>query len=75
MVGILLSQSKQHILIHTDSFYFMYIHLKRYLCLIAQSGVQHILCCAFNLFFFVLCALCVASFSGLSIYDCPLGIL
>ena len=26
----------------------------RYLCLIAHSGVQHILCCVFVLFFFVL---------------------
>ena len=30
----------------------------RYLCLIAHSGVQHILCCAFCLCFFVLCTLC-----------------
>jgi hypothetical protein len=27
----------------------------RYLCLFAYSGVQHILCCVFVLFFFVLC--------------------
>jgi hypothetical protein len=27
----------------------------RYLCLFAYSGVQHILCCAFALFVFVLC--------------------
>jgi hypothetical protein len=27
----------------------------RYLCLLAQSGVQHILCCVFVLFFFALC--------------------
>jgi hypothetical protein len=30
----------------------------RYLCLLAHSGVQHILCCVFALFFFVLCTLC-----------------
>jgi hypothetical protein len=30
----------------------------RYMCLIADSGVQHILCCVFDLFFFVLCILC-----------------
>ena len=30
----------------------------RYLCLLAQSGVQHILCCVFVLFFLVLCTLC-----------------
>jgi hypothetical protein len=29
-----------------------------YLCLFAHSGVQHILCCVFVLFFFVLCDLC-----------------
>ena len=29
-----------------------------YLCLFAQSGVQHILYCVFVLFFFVLCTLC-----------------
>jgi hypothetical protein len=30
----------------------------RYLCLFACSGVQHISCCVFVLFFFVLCTLC-----------------
>ena len=30
----------------------------RYLCLYAYSGVQHILCCVFPMFFFVLCTLC-----------------
>jgi hypothetical protein len=46
----------------------------RYLCLFAHSGVQHILCCV--LFSFLLpCAPYVASFSGLSIFDCPFGIL
>jgi len=30
----------------------------RYLCLFAYSDVQHILCCVFALFFFVLCTLC-----------------
>ena len=29
----------------------------RYLCLFVYSGVQHILCCVFVLFFFVLCTL------------------
>jgi len=32
-----------------------YLH---YLCLFAHSGVQHILCCVFILFVFVLCTLC-----------------
>ena len=39
----------------------------RYLCMIAHSGVHHILCCVFVLFFFVY----VASFSGLSILIAP----
>jgi len=30
----------------------------RYLCLFADSSVQHMLCCVFILFFFVLCTLC-----------------
>jgi hypothetical protein len=30
----------------------------RYLCLFACSGVHHILCCVFALFFVVLCTLC-----------------
>jgi hypothetical protein len=42
----------------------------RYLCLFAYSGVQHILCCVFALFSFVLC-----SFSGLSVFDGLFGIL
>ena len=29
-----------------------------FLCLLAYSGVQHILCCVFVLFFFVLCTIC-----------------
>jgi len=32
-----------------------YLH---YFCLFAHSGVQHILCCVFVLFFFVLYTLC-----------------
>jgi hypothetical protein len=46
-----------------------------YLCLFAHIGVQHILCCVFVLCFFVLCTSYVASFSGLSIFDCHFGIL
>ena len=50
--------------------------ISTFLCLFAYSGVQHILCCVFVLFFFVLCTVPnVASFSGLSIFDCPFGIL
>ena len=30
----------------------------RYVCLLAYSGVQHILCCDFDLFYYVLCILC-----------------
>ena len=42
----------------------------RYLCLCAHGGVQHILCCDL----FCLCSSFVsyvASFSGLSMFDCP----
>ena len=47
----------------------------RYLCLLAYCDVQHILCCVFVLFFFVLCtASYVASFSRLPISDCPFSI-
>jgi uncharacterized membrane protein len=45
----------------------------RYLCLFAHGGVHHILCCAFVLF--LSCVHYVASFSGMSIFDCPFGIL
>jgi hypothetical protein len=47
----------------------------RYLCLLEHSGVQHILCCVFALFFFVLCTLCcqlprIAHFlSALSVFS------
>jgi hypothetical protein len=40
----------------------------RYLYLFVYCGVQQILCCVFALS-------CVASFSGLSIFDCPFGVL
>ena len=30
----------------------------RYLCLLAHSGVQHILCCIFVLLFLVFCTIC-----------------
>ena len=48
----------------------------RYLCLLAHSGVQHILCCVATLFCCSLsCVPYVVGFSGLSICDCPFGIL
>jgi len=43
----------------------------RYLCLLAYSGVQHILCCVFVLFISS-CVPYVASFSGLYIFIAPL---
>jgi hypothetical protein len=43
----------------------------RYLYLFVYCGVQHILCCVFALS----CVPYVASFSGLSIFDCPFGVL
>ena len=39
-------------------------------CLLMYSGVHHILCCVF-----LRIVPYVASFSGLSIFDCPFGIL
>jgi hypothetical protein len=48
----------------------------RYLCLFAYSGVQRILCSGFFLGGGVSsCVSYVASFSGLSIFYCPFGIL
>ena len=40
----------------------------RYLCLLAHSGDQHILCCCLVLSFFILCTLC---FSALGFFHCP----
>ena len=47
----------------------------RYLCLFVYSGVQHILCCVLCLVCLLFCAANFASFSGLSILDCPFGFL
>jgi hypothetical protein len=48
----------------------------RYLCLFTHSAVQHILCCVVFLFCFASsCVPCVVGFSGLSISDCPFGVL
>jgi hypothetical protein len=48
----------------------------RYLCLLAHSGAQHILCCVvFLLLLLWLSSSCVhnvARFSALSIIDCPI---
>ena len=46
----------------------------RYLCLFANSGVQHILCCVFGWFVFVLCTLC-CQFLWIVHFACPFGIL
>jgi hypothetical protein len=45
----------------------------RYLCLCAHSGVQHILCCVFVLFVFVLCTLCCKFICIVHFYF-PIGI-
>jgi hypothetical protein len=54
------------------------------MCLLAYSGVQHILCCVFVLFFFVLCTsffglytsffVLYTSFFGLSFFDYPFSL-
>ena len=46
----------------------------RYLCLFAFSGVQYIVLC-FCFVFLHSCVPYVASFSGLSNFDCPFGVL
>ena len=46
----------------------------RYLCLLANSGAQNILRCAFALFFFVLCILGY-QFLGIVHFDRPFGFL
>ena len=45
-----------------------------YLCLFAYSGIPHILCCVFALFFFVLYTISL-QFLWIVYFDCPLGIL
>jgi hypothetical protein len=47
----------------------------RYVCLFACDGVQHIVCCGFFCLRLVSCVPNFASFSRLSIFDCPFGIL
>jgi hypothetical protein len=42
--------------------------------LLAHVGVKHILCCVF-VWFSSICVPCAASFSGLSIFDWPFGII
>jgi hypothetical protein len=48
-----------------------YLH---YLWSFMNSGVQHILCCVFALFFFVLCTLC-SQFLWIALFDWPFGIV
>jgi len=48
----------------------------RYLYLFVCNGVQHMLCCIFVLFDFVLCVVPNVDYiPGLSILDCPFGFL
>jgi hypothetical protein len=46
----------------------------RYLCVFAHSGVQRTLCCV-DVYFSSFCVPFVVSVSGLSIFDCPFGVL
>jgi len=48
-----------------------YLH---YMYLFAYSGVPHILCCVFALFFFVLCTL-YCQFRWIVFFCCPFGTL
>jgi hypothetical protein len=47
----------------------------RYLCLFAHNSDVHQILCVFLFCFSSSCVPYVASFSGLSIFDCPFGIL
>jgi hypothetical protein len=51
-----------------------FVSYLRYLCLLAYIGVQHILCCGFALFVFILCTLC-CQFLFTALFDFPVGIL
>ena len=66
LLGCLLKMQLKRNLNHSrpNLIHFVMSYL-RYLCLLAHSGVQHILCCVFVLFFFVLCTLLPVS------VDCP----
>jgi hypothetical protein len=65
---------------HASDVFLLYLRLfvgglmsyLRYLCLLANSGVQHTLCCVFVLFVFVLSLVhpMLLVSSGLSILDC-----
>ena len=55
---ITISTSKRCIYLQLWTFVGGFISSLRYLCLFAHNGVQHISCCLFVLFFFVLCSLC-----------------
>ena len=46
-----------------------------YLCLLAYSGVQPIYGVVYLFLLSSSCVSYVASFSGLSIFDCPFGVL
>jgi len=75
VVSVTISASKRY----SVRLYFQFVEggLMSYLCyllLVAHSGVQHILCCAFALFVFVLCTLC-CQFLWILHFDCPFGIL
>ena len=47
----------------------------RFLCLFVHSGVSNANCVVFLFCLFSSCVPGVAGFSGLSIFDCPFGIL
>ena len=69
------------LLAHSGVSHIMYFSVFCWFCWcffhrLVHGGVQHVLCCDFVLFFFVLCTVpYVASSSGLSIFDYPCDIL
>jgi hypothetical protein len=59
-----------HIIVSMLLFVGGHMSYLRYLCLFAYSGVQHILCSVFVLFFLVLCTLCCQFLCVVHFY-CP----
>jgi hypothetical protein len=60
--------------VFTSSYLEVRMSCLRYLCLVVNSGVQHILCCVFVLLWSC-CVPYIASFSRLYMCYCPFGVL
>jgi len=71
MITTLVSSNSSSVRLYLQLFVGGSVSYLRYLCVFPYSGVQHILCCVFVLFFFVSCTVC-CHFSGLCIFVLPL---